>query len=88
MIQRIDPFWQWMLHTFGVSGTIVGLFVALVVLLAWLITPLGVWFLYCRGRKIEQLVTELHERTASTSRQQIAERLKRDPSRRRSRRRS
>ena len=88
MTQRIDPLWQWMLQTFGVSGTILGLFVAFVVLLAWLVTPLGVWLLYLRGRRIEQLVTELRERTASASRQQQVERLKRDPARRRSRRRS
>ena len=84
----MDSLWQWMLQTFGVAGTILSLCVALVVLLAWLVTPLGVWRLYVRGRKIEQLVAELHERTASASRQQQVERLKRDTTRRRSRRRS
>ncbi len=84
---RLDQLWPWMLQTFGVLGTMGVLFVILVLGCSWVLTPIGLWRLYRKGRVLEQQVAEVEERTAALSRQQQVQRLRRDKGRRRSPRR-
>jgi hypothetical protein len=88
MTQGFNFFWPWLLQTFGPWGAILVILFALFLCLAWFITPLGLWLLYRKGCTLEHQLTELRDRTATLSRQQQVERLKRDrirkkPSRRR-----
>jgi hypothetical protein len=82
MMQQLDWLWPWMSQTFGMLGALSIVCFVLLLCLAWFITPLGVWLLYRQGRLLERHLVELHDRTASLSRQQQAERIKRDRVRR------
>lgn len=87
LVNGLHQFWPWMWHTFGVSGTLLVLFLALLLCCAWVITPVGVWLLHRKGRRLDQQMQELLERTASQNRQQQVERLQRDSVRKKPRRR-
>jgi uncharacterized membrane protein len=78
VVSQLQYFWPWMLHTFGMSGAWLVLCLAVLLCLAWLLTPVGVWLLYRKSRGLEQHLLELRERTASQTRQQQVERLQRD----------
>jgi hypothetical protein len=83
MMHNFALLWPWMYQTFGMLGAIPIILLALLLCLAWIITPISVWFLYRKGRDMEQVLIELRDRTASQSRQQQVDRLKRDKRRRR-----
>jgi hypothetical protein len=67
-----------MWQNFGLLGTLLVSFLAVLLCLAWLVTPIGVWLLYRRSYLLEQRLLELQERTASQNRQQQVERIQRD----------
>jgi hypothetical protein len=82
-----DRFWPWLLDTFGLPGTLLVLFLVLLLCLVWVAMPLGVWVLWRRYRAMAQQVAQLGEQTARLSRQQQVARLQSDQPHRRSRRR-
>jgi hypothetical protein len=82
MTQHLDQLWLWMHQTFGMLGVLCIVFFVLLLCFAWFITPIGVWLLYRQGRLLERHLAELRDRTASLSRQQQVERIKRDRVRR------
>lgn len=81
MTQSLDQFWLWLLQHFGLPGTLLILFVVLLLCLAWVATPVGVWRLYRKSRILEHHLVELRDRTATQSRHQQVERLQRDKTR-------
>ena len=78
VISELHQFWLWMWQNFGPVGTPLVIFLVVLLCLAWLVTPIGVWLLYRHSRMLEQHLLELRERTASQNRQQQVERLQRD----------
>ena len=73
------PLWLWLVRRFGVSGALL----SYVMLLSWIVTPVLLALLYRKSLAVERRIVELGERVATQSRQQQAERLKRDGDRRR-----
>ena len=78
MTQGFNQFWPWLLQTFGMLGTLLIIFCTLLLCLAWIVTPVGIWLLYSKVRTLEQYLIELRDRTATQGRQQQVERLQRD----------
>ena len=78
VVSELHQFWPWMWQTFGLFGTLLVFCLVVLLCLAWLVTPIGVWLLYRHSRMLEQHLLELRERTASQNRQQQVERLQRD----------
>lgn len=79
--------WPWLLDTFGMPGTLLVLFLVLLLCLVWVVLPFGVWRLFRHYRALAQQLDHLREQTAHLSRQQQVARLERDKPRRRRRRR-
>jgi biopolymer transport protein ExbB/TolQ len=83
MAQSLSQLWLWLLQHFGLLGTLLMLLLVLLLCLAWVLTLVGVWLLYRKGRILEQYLVELRDRSATQSRYQQVERLRRDKTRQR-----
>ena len=79
----VDSVWTGLLQTFGLLGAILLIVLALLLCLAWLMTPIGLGSLYRKTKGLEQQLTEVHDRLAGMSRQQQVDRLRRDRVRKR-----
>jgi membrane-bound metal-dependent hydrolase YbcI (DUF457 family) len=78
MWPSLAQLWPWGIQTFGPLWTLLLLVVVLLLCLAWLWTPVGVWLLYRKSRRIEHAVLELLSRTTAPERLQPGAGVPRD----------
>ena len=87
MTQHPVAAWQWLVQTWGGVGATVVVLLALALCMSWLVTPVLAWRLSRKHRALEHALADLAERLAIQSRHHQAERLKRDKTRTKGRRR-
>jgi hypothetical protein len=76
--------WLWLLQTFGMPGALFVLGIAGLYSLAWIVMAVGIWGLYRRSRRIEEVLLALQNQAATQNRRQQVDRLQRDKGRNKS----